>query len=432
MSQDQVLVLDTNVLLNDPESLFDYPKARLILPLAVLDEMDQFKKEYNERGRNARRLAQILDQIRTQGRLTEGVTLENGAVLSVDVEENPRGYKGFSPHKGSNRVLLATLSIKERIERNVVLVTNDLNLRVRASALGIPVQSHDERGRNVDIYEGFFHLDPNAEQLRQLDKLGYLEGEDLRFYANQNVIIPYQGKDQLYRFHQDKGRLKRVKPIERGVYGLFAKNPEQLAALNLLLDEEVHVVTLAGKAGTGKTLLALAAAMELLTHGRDYHRLLVSRPIFPMGRDMGYLPGDVSEKLAPWMQPIMDNLEYLANAQPMGIKTRGPEGLLEKGLIELEPLTYIRGRSISNRIMIVDEAQNLTPHELKTIVTRVGEGTKLILTGDPYQVDNPYLDPSSNGLSYLIERFRDHPIAGHVTLLRGVRSPLAELAANVL
>lgn len=432
MNPEPLLVLDTNILLNDPESLFDYPEGNLIVPLAVLDEMDQFKKEYNERGRNARRLAQTLDELRQTGSLTDGVELNNGARLTVDVEEGMKAHKGFAPHKGSNRVLLATLAIQERSPGRVVLVTNDLNLRVRASALGIPVQSHDERGRGENLYEGFGLLEPDPQETRQLEKLGYIESGGRKFYANQNYLVRFGGKDELYRFHAGKQRLKRVKAIERGVYGLLPKNAEQLAALDLLLDEEVHVVTLAGKAGTGKTLLALAAAMELLIKGRQYQRLLVSRPIFPMGRDMGFLPGDVDEKLAPWMQPIMDNLEFLSTLGPMGAKTRGHEGLLDKGLIELEPLTYIRGRSISNRIMIVDEAQNLTPHELKTIVTRVGEGTKLILTGDPYQVDHPYLDPHSNGLSYLIERLRDQPIAGHVTLLQGVRSPLAELAANLL
>lgn len=434
MSELLTLVLDTNVLLSDPDALFAYPKAILILPLTVLDEMDQFKKEYNERGRNARVLALYLDQLRVQGSLTQGVPVGDGATLVVDLEEGIKAHPGMDLKKGSNRVLMATVAIRERLKKKVILVTNDLNLRVRASALGIPVQSHDERGqKGAELYQGMVRLEPNAEQSRQLEKLGYIEDESLKYYPNQNLVIGLGGRDQLFRFHSPKGKLKRVRPLEKGVSGLFPKNLEQLAALDLLLDEEVHIVTLAGKAGTGKTLLALAAALELLFQGRNYQKILVSRPIFPMGRDMGFLPGDVEEKLAPWMQPIRDNLEYLASAQASaGPKSRGHEGLMEKGLIELEPLTYIRGRSISNRIMIVDEAQNLTPHELKTIVTRVGEGTKLILTGDPYQVDNPYLDPNSNGLSYLIERFQDHALAGHVTLISGVRSPLAELASNIL
>ncbi|OGG93656.1 MAG: hypothetical protein A2527_11070 [Candidatus Lambdaproteobacteria bacterium RIFOXYD2_FULL_50_16] len=433
MNQQSIFVLDTNVLLGDPDALFDYPGAKLILPLSVLDEMDQFKKEYNERGRNARVLAQYLDKIRLEGSLTQGVTLENGSVLLVDLEEGLKPQGGLNPLKGSNRVLLATAAIQKRLGRPVTLVTNDLNLRVRASALGVEVKSHDEQGRQrIDLYQGMLKLEPNEQQAHQLEKLGYIEKEHIRCFPNQNLVIERHGVPELYRYHENKGRLKRVKPLDRGVYGLYPKNQEQIAALDLLLDEEVHIVTLAGKAGTGKTLLALAAAMELLIKGGKYQKILVSRPIFPMGRDMGYLPGDIEEKLAPWMQPIMDNLEYLSGLQPSGAKARGHEGLLEKGLIELEPLTYIRGRSIPDRIMIVDEAQNLTPHELKTIVTRTGEGTKLILTGDPYQVDNPYLDPNSNGLTYLIERFQAQAIAGHVTLLSGVRSRLAELAANLL
>jgi len=429
----KTLVLDTNVLLADPASLFAYPKVRLILLMSVLDELDQFKKEYNERGRNARILAQSLDELRCQGNLTQGVELDNGALLLVDLEEDLQSMYGLNLHKSSNRVLLATLSIKKRLGGNVSLVTNDLNLRVRASVIGIAVQSHDERVKQTeDIYQGMGRLELDSVQERQLEKLGYLEKMGSQCLPNQNLVIYHNGKDQLFRYDGSKDRLKKVKPLEQGVFGLYPKNMEQRAALDLLLDPGVHIVTLAGKAGTGKTLLALAAGLEMLFKGREYQKILVSRPIFPMGRDMGFLPGDVDEKLAPWMQPIRDNLEYLLDNQSMSTKTRGYEGLMEKGLIELEPLTYIRGRSISNRVMIVDEAQNLTPHELKTIVTRVGEGTKLILTGDPYQVDNPYLDPNSNGLSYLIERFQGHDISGHVTLINGVRSPLAELASNIL
>jgi len=429
----QTLVLDTNILLSDPLAIFAYPKVRLIVTLSVLDALDQFKKEYNERGRNARILAQTFEELRSQGSLTKGVTLENGALLVVDLEEGLNSVQGLNLLKSSNRVLAACLSIKKRSGQPVSLVTNDLNLRLRASVVGIPVLDHDEQfAQPEELYQGVRRLEPNEAQAKQLEKLGYIEAELITCYANQNLVIRQGDEDQLFRFHEDKQKLSRVKPPSKAVFGLYPKNMEQRAALDLLLDPQVQVVSLAGKAGTGKTLLALAAALEMLFSGQQFQKILVSRPIFPMGRDMGFLPGDVDEKLAPWMQPIRDNLEFLTDQQTGSSKTRGYEGLMEKGLIELEPLTYIRGRSISNRVMIVDEAQNLTPHELKTIVTRVGEGTKLILTGDPYQVDNPYLDPNSNGLSYLVERFRGENIAGHVTLVEGVRSPLAELASNVL
>ena len=247
MNESLTLVLDTNVLLGDPDALFAYPNATLILPLTVLDEMDQFKKEYNERGRNARVLALYLDQLRVQGSLTQGVPVGNGATLLVDLEEGLKAHPGMDLKKGSNRVLMATVAIRERLKKKVVLVTNDLNLRVRASALGIPVQSHDERGqKGAELYQGMARLEPNAEQTRQLEKLGYIEDEKLKYYPNQNLVIGLGGRDQLFRFHSPKGKLKRVRPLEKGVSGLFPKNLEQLAALDLLLDEEVHIVTLAG------------------------------------------------------------------------------------------------------------------------------------------------------------------------------------------
>jgi len=427
------LVLDTNILLSDPLAIYAYPKVRLIVTLSVLEALDQFKKEYNERGRNARILAQSFEELRSKGRLTEGVELDNGALLVVDMEEGLIPRQGLNLLKSSNRVLAACIAIRKRLGAPVRLVTNDLNLRIRASVVGVKVQSYDEQlVEKEELYQGIRRLEPNEAQQKQLEKLGYIEASILTSYANQNLVIQHSGEDQLFRFFEDKQKLSRVKALGRGVFGLYPKNLEQRAALDFMLDPKIQVVSLAGKAGTGKTLLALAAALELLFAGQQFQKILVSRPIFPMGKDMGFLPGDVEEKLAPWMQPIRDNLEFLTDQQAGSSKTRGYEGLMEKGLIELEPLTYIRGRSISNRVMIVDEAQNLTPHELKTIVTRVGEGTKLILTGDPYQVDNPYLDPNSNGLSYLVERFRGQKIAGHVTLVEGVRSPLAELASNVL
>jgi PhoH-like ATPase len=238
----------------------------------------------------------------------------------------------------------------------------------------------------------------------------------------------------LCRYHAAKKRLLPLyKPSKEGIWGIQARNREQHFVLDILLDTDIQLVTLVGKAGTGKTLLAIAAGLQLVADDNRYSRLLISRPVFPMGRDLGFLPGDVEQKLAPWMQPIFDNVDLLLNSvEDRGKRKRGYRELVDMGIMEIEPLTYIRGRSIPNQYMIVDEAQNLTPHEIKTIITRAGEGTKIVLTGDPYQIDNPYVDSASNGLAYVVEKFKGEAAAGHITLTQGERSGLAELAANLL
>jgi PhoH-like ATPase len=226
-----------------------------------------------------------------------------------------------------------------------------------------------------------------------------------------------------------------ITTAKHGVWGITAKNKQQQFALDLLLNDDIRLVTLVGKAGTGKTLLALAAGLEKSIELRSFQRLVVSRPVFPMGKDIGFLPGDIDEKLRPWMQPIRDNLDFLVGSSGGPGRVKGKkdlQSLFDLGMIEVEPLTYIRGRSMPNQYLIVDEAQNLTPHEIKTIITRAGEGTKVVLTGDPYQIDNPYIDSSSNGLTYVVDRFKEEPIAGHITLVKGERSDLAELAATLL
>lgn len=431
-------ILDANVLLYEPDSIFAYPDAHVIIPISVIEEIDRFKREFNEVGRNARLVSQILDRIRMDGSLTEGIQLENGGLLSVFImEETEVQLPAFiNLAKSSNRVLAATMLIHKQYPDQTVLVTNDINLRVRVSALGIEVIAYEEKLPNLEkFYEGIATLKADERELQSLLASGELETTANGFHANQSVQVQSQESKEceVCRYHLKNGKLKTIDRFPEGIWGIKPRNMEQEIALDLLMDESIHIVILAGKAGTGKTLLALAVALELMLSANQYQKILVSRPIFPMGRDMGYLPGDIEKKMEPWMQPIFDNLEFLStNHSSPGSKTGGYQRLLDMGLVELEPLTYIRGRSIPHRFMIVDEAQNLTPHELKTIVTRVGAGTKLVLTGDPYQIDNPYVDAGSNGLSHVIEKFQNYSLSGHVNLIHGVRSKLAELASNVL
>jgi len=431
-------ILDSNVLLYDPESIFSYPDAHVIIPISVIEEIDHFKKDITQTGRNARIVCQLLDQLRQKGSLTKGVELPKGGLLSVLIPKSGDAQlpKFLDIHLSSNKVLAAALSVHNKFQGLTYLVTNNMNLRIRVAALGIKTTSFEDEIINLkQLYAGIQNIDLTNKKFSKFLKQGFLDaGPDL-YYPNQHVVLRCETSEEQVacRFFSDKQQLRPIRLFPKGVWGIRPRNLEQEAALDLLMDPSVHVVILAGKAGTGKTMLALAAALEQMLSTKLYTKVLVSRPIFPMGRDMGYLPGDLEEKLAPWMQPIFDNLDFLISNQRSGAHRAGNyQKLLDKGLVELEPLTYIRGRSIPNRFMIVDEAQNLTPHELKTIVTRVGEGTKLILTGDPFQIDNPYVDPSSNAISYIIEKFRNHSIAGHANLIYGVRSKLAELAANVL
>ncbi|MDH5560940.1 MAG: PhoH family protein [Deltaproteobacteria bacterium] len=431
-------ILDASILLYDPDSIYSYPDAEVVIPLSVIEEIDQFIKDSSEVGRNARLVSQALDQIRQKGSLTAGVSMDNGGILSVFImeEEKVKLPAFINPHKSSNKVLAAAIMIQKLFPGKTTVVTNDINLRIRVSTIGIPVISFVEKLTDF----GKLYQSPHTEELpketfKKLKNKGFLVPEEGKYYANQQVVFQrVQTNEKIVcRYFDSKKRFIPIRNFPKGVWGIYPKNQEQEIALDLLMDPEIHIVILAGKAGTGKTLLALAAALEMMLTSGQYHKILVSRPIFPMGRDMGYLPGDIEEKMAPWMQPVFDNLEFLTAAQgKSGGKSGSYQRLLESGLIELEPLTYIRGRSIPNRFMIVDEAQNLTPHEIKTIVTRAGTGTKVVLTGDPYQIDNPYIQPTSNGLSYVIEKMREFELAGHINLMCGVRSKLAELASNVL
>lgn len=439
-------ILDTSVLLHRAESLFSFGDNQVVLPIVVLDEIDKFKRGTTELNRAARVVIKSLDQIRERGDLDKGVLLENGGTLVININDRDATKllpPGFEP-SNDNRILATALAVQKRREGPVILVSKDINMRVKAQALGLMAEDY-RYDQIVDIDEMFTgHRDlvvPEdviADLYRDrsvpLDRAGELS----RPLAPNEFVMLTGGAPSsptaLTRFNQEAGVLSRLREVRFDIWGIRPLNREQQYAFEVLLDDDVQLVTLAGKAGTGKTILAIAAGLQKVVNEKVHRRLAIYRPVIPMGRDIGFLPGTEQEKLSPWMQPIMDNLEFLLNEHGGGKKgsTGRADYLLDSNLLDIRALTYIRGRSLPQQFIIIDEAQNLTPHEVKTIVTRAGEGTKIVFTGDPYQIDHPYLDSTSNGLTHLVERFRDHAIAAHVTLSKGERSKLAELASVVM
>lgn len=434
-------VLDTNVLLHDPHAVLKFEDNDIALPIYVIEEVDQFKRETTERGRNARTVARVLDQLRTQGSLAQGVKVGEGSLRVFVPEKKPHFPHGVNPTSVDNAILQTALEVRDATpDKPTIFVTMDVNLRIRADAFGLATETYEHHAVDIDhMHTGIIELAVSPEQLDAFKASGTMQvsaGAE-NYHANLCVLLKDssepKARQSLGRYVAASGEIRAVRTPKDGVMGIRPRNPEQSFALDLLLDESVRLVTLVGKAGTGKTLLALAAGMLRTVEEGHYSRLLVSRPVMPMGRDLGYLPGSVQEKLNPWMQPVFDNLEFLLFSG--GGKRRGMkpfEELMQSGIVHVEPLTYIRGRSMPQQYVIVDEAQNLTPHEVKTIITRCGEGTKIVLTGDPQQIDNPYVDSSTNGLSVAAERLRGDAIVGHIVLSKGERSELANLAANKL
>jgi PhoH-like ATPase len=438
-------VLDTNVLLHDPRSIFGFADNDVVIPIYVIEEIDNFKRDLSTLGRNARQVSRYLDEFRVQGKLAEGVAIApDKGKIRVLLQDRKLPHLAGDSHTTDDKILGVALDLlqKERATPTV-FVTKDTNLRIRADALGLHAEDYDVEGLAAldELWSGVSVLDVSAEQVNEFYSSGAipLDGAGLAEAPPPNAFVVL--RDRTNPQHSAVGKysaakqafVQLIKTPKEGVWGIRPRNKEQSFALDLLLNDEVRLVTIVGKAGTGKTLLAIAAGLQKTMEDGVYQKLLVSRPIFPLGRDIGYLPGSVEEKLNPWMQPIFDNVEYLMNLSRSEKKAgRGYHELLDLGILEIEPLTYIRGRSIPNQFIIVDEAQNLTPHEVKTIITRVGDGTKIVLTGDPYQIDNPYVDQTNNGLIHVVNRFKSERLAGHVTLSKGERSPLAELAANLL
>jgi PhoH-like ATPase len=438
----KIYVLDTNVLLQDPNAMFAFDDNEVVIPAVVLEEIDSKKRNADEIGRNARHVSRLLDSLRTKGSLSDGVSLDNGGNLKVEL--NHRSFSKlqevFAEITNDNRILAVALNYHlEAQERPVIIVSKDTLVRIKADVLGLTAQDYlTDRivSQSEDMYTGYLTLHVHPSVIDEFYTYRFLNASSLNIgfslQPHEFVILRDElgsSKSALLKVNSEAKKLEPLYLSNDPIWGIAARNAQQRMAFELLLNDDIPLVTLSGKAGTGKTLLTLAAGLMKIEDERKYKKLLIARPVVPMGKDIGYLPGEKDEKLRPWMQPIYDNLEYLFDTKKPGDIDKILAGL---GSIQVEALTYIRGRSIPGQFIIIDEAQNLSKHEVKTIVSRVGEGSKIVLLGDPEQIDHPYLDASSNGLTYVVERFKQENVSGHITLERGERSHLAQLAADLL
>ena len=438
-------VLDTSVYLTEATSIYKFGKNDIFVPLKVLEEIDGHKKRQDSVGSNARHFIRILDELRAKGNLEKGVRIDKGLGLLRVMSYGCLNDIVFPPDldlRHPDHTIIATAKAVQSVspERKTVLVSRDINMRVICDSIGITSEdyiSEEAVSSSEELYTGFV-VQPMDEQI--ID----------RFYAGESIIVSEDEVDELWHPNQyvmmvsnaneKKSALARFKshhvPLTNVVnkkiadWKIEARNKEQAFAIDMLLNPNIKIVSLVGRAGSGKTLMAIAAGLQqtigMRSDENHYDRLIVSRPVQPLGKDIGFLPGTMEEKMLPWLMPIQDNLKFL-----MGDRT-SLEMYMDKGKIEVEALTYIRGRSIANAYIVIDEAQNLTKHEIKTIITRIGENSKIILTGDIEQIDNVYVNETSNGLAHAIEKFKEHPIAGHVSFKKGERSELATLASKIL
>ena len=428
----KTFVIDTNVLIHYPEAVMSFRDNEIVIPLEVLEELDDLKTYPDQRGKSAREAIRFLDTVARKGNLNEGVRLENGSTLKVSLILPDKTPVGIELDRNDNKIILCAYALQSE-GRHVFFVSKDINARVKATALGLRAVDYEKQKVDIaTLYQGLREVDASADSIARLTGTGELPWKD-KLYPNEFVLLRDRasGKTVLARGDFEHNRILALPEWDGPVAGISPLNDRQRVAFELLLDEDVRLVTLVGKAGTGKTLMAIAAGLKRACEDKKYARMLVTRPVVPVGKDIGYLPGEKSAKMANWMQPLFDNLEQILGEYKRP-NVKSVDQLIKDRMIEIEALTYIRGRSLPNQYMIVDEAQNLTPHEIKTIVSRAGQGTKVVLTGDPYQIDNMYLDANSNGLSFLVDAFKGQKIFGHVTLQHSERSELAELAASLL
>lgn len=444
----KIYVLDTSVLLQEPNAVFLFYENDVVIPSVVLEEIDMKKRNMDEVGYNARKVARILDGLRSRGKLHDGIRMDSGGTLRVELNHRSLSLLQdyFVELNNDHRILAVALNLKEEEAKKenpkqVVLVSKDALMRIKADALNIEAEDFlSDRVITEELgYSGTMTLEIDPSKIDQFYQQGYLLTEDLgtkdrvHFYPHQFIYLKDQfgsSKSAIGKVSADQKRVHKLRlSSDESIWGIRPRNSQQWMALDLLLSPEIPLVTIIGKAGTGKTLLSLAAGLLQVEDEHRYKKLLVARPIVPLGKDIGYLPGEKEEKLRPWIQPIYDNLEYLFNVKNRGDLDKILAGI---GSIQVEALTYIRGRSIPEQFIIIDEAQNLTKHEVKTILTRVGEGSKIVFMGDPQQIDHPYLDAYTNGLVYVAEKFKEYDMSGHIRLERGERSILAQLAADIL
>lgn len=430
---EKTFVIDTNVLLHDPESITKFPRHRVVIPVTVLEELDKMKRLPNELGKNARAVFRMLDALDTQGvgDLHQGVKLENGSVIRIQLEIKTDTSYNFSLNVNDNRILLAAYLLKEKGEQ-VVFVSKDFAARIKAEAIGIEARDYQNLKYSYEsMYRGVRKIEISKHDIDVFYKDGSIQVTPLESKPNEYFVLT--SPEHSSAVGKYDSQTQRIEPLVKStnLWGIKARNVEQKCAVDALMRDDIKLVTLIGPAGTGKTLLALACGLRKVFDEGIYTRILVSRPVVPLGRDIGYLPGTKEEKLYHWMQAIYDNLEYLCDSSG-NEPNETLRWVMESKKIEMEAVTYIRGRSLPKAFIIVDEAQNLTPHEVKTIISRAGEGTKVVLTGDPSQIDNPYLDKDSNGLTYTVGRFSDQRIYGHIYLDKTERSELAALAAEIL
>ncbi|MBS1987227.1 PhoH family protein [Candidatus Dependentiae bacterium] len=488
---EKLYILDTNVLLHDPRALFAFADAHVCIPGVMIEELDSFKREGTDRGRSARLVIRLLDELRARGSLSKGVPLDNGSTLRVVFLDVDTKYKiPFALDINDNQALLTAYTLQKQ-GFDVRFVTKDLNARIKADALGIAAVDYvTDHTSEESFYHGWVRIPVPAVQLTK-DNPEQLQTaiEQYALVPNQFVLLESQHNPHNYQIFRYLGHHKFAPVFDPEFQWPFkARNPQQLMALNLMLDPAIELITLFGPAGTGKTFLALLAGLHQVVVDDIYQKMLVARPIVPLGKDVGYLPGTLEEKLHTWMLPVFDNMEFIFQSAAMGRhmqalehesrdgyheahrgthnrrerrqrfyqQSKGHHGnqhyhkggsqyhhesstgitalddLIEKGKISLEAITYMRGRSIPYQYIIIDEVQNLTPHEVKTLVSRVGQGSKIVLAGDPYQIDTPYLDFSSNGLVVTSEKFKGQDLFGSVYLETTERSRLSQLATELL
>jgi PhoH-like ATPase len=432
----KTFLLDTNVLIHDPESLFTFEGSKVVIPMGVVEELDGFKKSNDSRGRSARTVSRYLDELRVHGKLSEGVPLEHGGSLKVEVQARANLPSQFRNHSKDNEILEVAMGLAGAGE-TVVFITKDINLRIKAESLGLIAEDYEkEKVHPEELYVGWRELTVASDVIDKFYKSKRMDPPVNAWKSNEMAILKSaDGKSQsaLARFDPKTKQLVALVHANAKPWGLKPLNIEQKFALELLLSPEIEMVSLVGVPGSGKTILALAAALEQIFEDKRYRRMLVARPVIPVGRDIGYLPGSKEEKLTSWMGAIYDNLEFLLDhPESPGSSDQSVDELFESGQIVVEAVAYLRGRSLPNQFIVIDDAQNLTPHEIKTVISRVGQGSKIVLTGDPYQIDNPYLDAASTGLANLVDKFKGQPLYGHMTFSKIERSALAALASELL